>query len=91
MDWKIFTSTFFAILIAELGDKTQFAAMAASASSKSTWSVMLAVVLALSVAGAIGVIAGRALGEYLSPKLLQYISGSLFLAMGVWILFRNNS
>lgn len=86
MDWKIFTSTFVAIFIAEMGDKTQFAALAASAQTKSTLSVLLAVVLALGLAGALGVIFGKFIGAYVSPEHTKYLSGILFIAMGIWIL-----
>lgn len=90
MDWKIFTSTFLTIFIAEMGDKTQFAALAASASSKSTYSVMLAVITALTLAGAIGVIAGNYLGSIIDLKYLRWISGSLFIGMGLFILIKGN-
>lgn len=86
MDWKIFLTTFITIFIAEMGDKTQFAALAASAGSKSTISVWTAVVLALALAGTIGVIAGKFLGQFVSPQTLKYVSGGLFIAVGVWVL-----
>lgn len=86
MDWKLFAATFVTIFLAELGDKTQFAAVAASAQSRSTLTVLLAVILALSTAGALGVIAGKFLGLYLSPEITKYISGILFIAIGLWVL-----
>ena len=86
MDWKIFTSTFIMIFLAEMGDKTQFAALAASAGSKSTFSVGLAVVLALSLAGILGVIAGKLVGSILDPKYIKWISGTIFISVGAWIL-----
>ena len=86
MDWKVFFTTFTMIFIAEMGDKTQFAALAASANSKSTLSVLLAVVLALSCAGILGVIAGKYLGEFISPQHIKWVSGSLFVGVGIWIL-----
>ena len=86
MDWKIFATTFVTLFLAEMGDKTQFAALAASASSRSTFSVLLAVILALSLAGVLGVVAGRFLGEVVDPALLKYIAGPLFILLGVWLL-----
>ena len=38
MDWKLVATTFVAIFIAELGDKTQLATMALSGSASSKWS-----------------------------------------------------
>ncbi len=86
MDWKIFASTFVTIFLAEMGDKTQFAAMAASSQSKSTLTVLLAVVLALGLAGALGVLFGRYIGEFLSPQIMKYVSGTLFILVGIWVL-----
>ena len=86
MDWKVFASTFTMIFIAEMGDKTQFAALAASAGSKSTLSVLLAVVLALSAAGVLGVIAGKYLGNFIDPQNLKSVSGPLFVGVGLWIM-----
>ena len=86
MDWKVFLTTFGTIFIAELGDKTQFAAIAASAGSSSKFSVLLGVVLALSFAGILGVLAGSLLGEFIDPSVMKWVSGGLFIAVGVWII-----
>ncbi len=86
MDWQVFTTTFTMIFIAEMGDKTQFAALAASAGSRSTISVLLAVVLALSIAGILGVVAGKYHGEFLNPQYIKWVSGTLFIGIGLWIL-----
>ncbi|MFN7824623.1 MAG: TMEM165/GDT1 family protein [Pseudobdellovibrionaceae bacterium] len=90
MDWKIFTTTFITIFLAEMGDKTQFAAMAASSQSKSTLPVLLAVILALSLAGLLGVLFGKFLGELLSPQIMKWVSGSLFIIVGIWVLSAKN-
>ena len=74
------------VAVAEMGDKTQFAALAASANSDKTWPVLLAVVLALALAGTLGVLFGKLLGLYLPAQYLKPISGGLFILMGVWIL-----
>lgn len=88
MDWNIFATTFVTIFVAEMGDKTQFAAMAASSQSQSTLSVLLAVVLALAIAGALGVFFGKWLGEVLNPDYMRYISATLFFAVGIWTLIK---
>lgn len=88
MDWKLLLATFGTIFIAELGDKTQFAAIAASAQSKSTIEILIAVVMALALAGTLGVLLGRGLSEILNPEWLRYISGGLFIAFGLWILLK---
>jgi len=90
MEWKIFASTFITIFLAEMGDKTQFAALAASSQTKSTLTVMVAVVSALSLAGVLGVLFGRYLGELLNPQTMRYVSGVLFLLVGIWVLTVKN-
>ncbi len=76
------------IFVAEMGDKTQFAAMASSAESKGAWEVLFAVVTALALAGTLGFFAGKVLSEYLSPQILKLASGSIFVLMGLWILLK---
>ncbi len=88
MDWKLFAATFVTIFIAELGDKTQFAAIAASAQSKNLLMILLAVILALSFAGTLGVLFGRLLTVFITPELIRYVSGPLFILVGMWIIWR---
>lgn len=86
MDWKLFSTTFLTIFIAELGDKTQFAAVAASAKSESTGVVLVAVMSALAIAGGLGVLFGKSLSEFLNPQWMRWISGGLFIVVGLWVL-----
>ncbi|MCF8060693.1 MAG: TMEM165/GDT1 family protein [Bacteriovoracaceae bacterium] len=88
MDWKIFTTTFITIFIAEIGDKTQFAAMAAASQSKTVLPVLLATVLALSLAGTMGVAFGSLLGKFIDPEKMKVVSGFAFILMGSWIIFK---
>ncbi len=54
MDWKILSTVFAAVFIAELGDKTQLATMLFAADKEvSKWTVFLGASLALVVASAI--------------------------------------
>ncbi len=88
MDWKLLGSTFAAIFVAELGDKTQLAALSLSAGSSSKWSVFLGSALALVATSAIAVAAGEAVSRYVSPIWLRRIAGVVFVGMGVLFLVR---
>ena len=91
MNWQLFLTTFVTIFLAELGDKTQFAAVAASVESPdSTKEVLLAVVLALSTAGILGVVGGRLLASMFNPTIMRYVSGGMFLVVGLWVLLKKN-
>lgn len=90
MDWKVFSATFATIFIAEIGDKTQFAALAAASQTKSVLSVLVATIAALSVAGALGVFAGSLLSKFIDPGKMKYFSGSAFILMGTWILLKGD-
>lgn len=85
-DWKIFATTFVTIFLAEMGDKTQFAAVASSSRTNATLSVAIAVMVALALAGLIGVLAGRLVGEFINPQTMRWVSGSLFIVVGLWVL-----
>ena len=88
MDWKLFASTFAAIFVAELGDKTQLAALSFSAGSSSKWTVFLASALALTLSSAIAVAAGEAVSRFVSPIWLRRAAGVIFVALGILFLVR---
>jgi putative Ca2+/H+ antiporter (TMEM165/GDT1 family) len=88
MDWKLLASTFGAIFLAELGDKTQLAALTLSAGSSSKWAVFLGSALALIATSAIAVGAGEAVSRFVSPLWLKRIAGAAFILMGVLFLVR---
>ncbi|MHC5011700.1 MAG: TMEM165/GDT1 family protein [Planctomycetota bacterium] len=86
--WTLFGTTFAAIFVAELGDKTQLAAFGLSASGRHPWAVFLGAALALTLSAAVAVAAGRLLARFVDPRVLHYIGASLFLLIGVWMLLR---
>lgn len=76
-------SVFVSIFIAELGDKTQLATLLfATDRDVSKLSVFLGASLALVLASAIGVLAGRFLCEHINTKYLSYAAGALFIVIG---------
>lgn len=86
MSWTLFGSTFAAIFIAEIGDKTQLAAFAMAGGSASRWTVFFAASLALVAATAIAVIAGGLAGRYIPEIWVKRGAGALFIVMGVIFL-----
>jgi len=89
MDWKILSTVFSSVFIAELGDKTQLATMLfASDKDTSNLTVFLGASLALVVTSALGVVAGSFMSEYVSEKFLHYLAGIGFIAIGVWTLLK---
>ena len=88
MEWKIFTTIFIAVFIAELGDKTQLATMLfASDKEVSKYLVFMAASAALIVASAIGVLAGSIFSEFINEKYLHYIAGIGFILIGAFTLY----
>lgn len=89
MNWTTFLTVFTAIFVAELGDKTQLATMLFAADKQvNPWQVFFAAALALVLTSAMGVLLGSLFSRYLSEKLLQMISGILFMAIGAYSLYR---
>lgn len=87
MDWRVFLSTFGVILLAEMGDKTQLAAMTMSAQTKKPWSVFVGAALALVTVSAIGVVVGGVIGNYLPLVWIKRAAAVAFIVIGVLILF----
>jgi len=89
MDWKILFSTFLAILMAELGDKTQLAVVAIAtspAAAASRWSVFFGASLALVVACFLGVLLGHVLLRIIPAHYVRYAAALLFIGVGAWML-----
>lgn len=90
MDWKLFLSTFGAVFLAELGDKTQLATLGFAAEGKSRLTVFAASAGALVLTSLIAVLAGGVVARYVSPRLLTRGAGVLFIALGVWTLAKSS-
>jgi putative Ca2+/H+ antiporter (TMEM165/GDT1 family) len=86
MDWKLFASTFAAIFVAEIGDKTQLATLSLAAGGSSRWIVFAGSALALVATSAIAVLAGEAIARVVSPIWLRRAAGVVFLVLGVLYL-----
>jgi Ca2+/H+ antiporter, TMEM165/GDT1 family len=86
MDWKVIISTFGAIFLAEMGDKTQLAAMTMAAETKRPVAVFIGAALALACVSAIGIAVGGALGHYLPVEWIKRVAAVAFIVIGVLML-----
>jgi Ca2+/H+ antiporter, TMEM165/GDT1 family len=82
VDWKLLASTFGLIFLAELGDKTQLAAFAASAGAKSPWSVFAGAAFALVLSTLLAVLLGDTVQRFVPQSYLKMGAGILFLVFG---------
>ncbi len=86
MDWKLILSTFGIVFLAELGDKTQLAALTLTASSKRPLSVFVGTSVALVAVSAIGILVGAAAAEVVPLALVRKVSAAAFILVGVAML-----
>jgi putative Ca2+/H+ antiporter (TMEM165/GDT1 family) len=88
MEIKVFMTVFVTVFVAELGDKTQLATMLFAADKDvSKVLVFLAASAALILASALGVLAGSLISDYLNERVLSYIAGFGFIAIGAFTLY----
>ena len=85
MDWKLFASTFVAIFLAEMGDKTQLATMSLSAGS-SRWVVFAGAALALVATSAVAVLVGEGVARLVPQIWIKRGAGVVFVVIGLLFL-----
>ena len=79
-------TTFGVVFLAEMGDKTQLAAMTMAAETKKPWAVLIGATVALACVSAIGVVVGGTLGHYLPLVWIKRAAALAFIVIGVLIL-----
>ena len=89
MDWKLILSTFGAIFLAELGDKTQLAAVTLSASTRKPLAVFIRApasrLVAVSAVG-VAVGAGLARSDHRSTLVRDRSARAAFVLIGIAML-----
>ena len=91
MDWRVLISTLGLVFVAELGDKTQLAAIAITAESRSPLAVLLGASAALIVVTLIGVAIGGSLTRVLPARYIRMAAGALFVMVGAFMLLSRGS
>jgi putative Ca2+/H+ antiporter (TMEM165/GDT1 family) len=88
MDLRIVLTTFAAIFLAEMGDKTQLAVITMTASSRKPMSVFLGGALALTLVTALGVLLGTVVTRWIPETVLKKLAAVLFVIIGLWTWFK---
>ena len=83
MDWKLFASTFAAIFLAEMGDKTQIATLSLAGSGSSRWVVFVASALALVSTSAVAVLLGELVSRHVPAIWVKRAAGLVFVVLGL--------
>lgn len=87
MDFRVLLTTFGIIFLAEMGDKTQLAAMTMSAQTKMPWAVFIGSSLALVAVSALGVVVGGVIGQYVPLEWVKRGAAVAFIIIGILMLF----
>ncbi len=88
MNRTLFWTTFATVFLAEVGDKTQLAAMTATVRSGALWTVFLAASAALVCATALGVALGGVLFRVIPAVAIRWVAGLAFIGVGLWVLLK---
>jgi len=86
MDFRVLLTTFGIIFLAEMGDKTQLAAMTMAAQTKKPWAVFVGSSLALAAVSALGVVVGSVIGDYVPLEWVKRGAAVAFIAIGILML-----
>ncbi|MEB3195424.1 MAG: TMEM165/GDT1 family protein [Cyanobacteriota bacterium] len=81
----VFLSTAGTVFLAELGDKTQLAALLLAAESGRPVVVAIGASLALICSSLVGVLLGRWLSSVMAPQQLERAAGALMVGLGLWL------
>lgn len=87
MDWQLLGLSFITVFLAELGDKSQLAAIALGGSSKHPKAVFFGTAGALVLASLIGVLLGQGTALLLPTRFVKAIAAIGFAIMAVKLLW----
>lgn len=87
MSFRTFLTTFGLIFLAEIGDKTQLAAITMVAKTREPVAVFLGASLALAAVSLIGVAFGTVIVNYINPDYLRRAAAVAFIVIGALLLW----
>ncbi|NJM95420.1 MAG: TMEM165/GDT1 family protein [Acaryochloridaceae cyanobacterium CSU_5_19] len=87
MDWHLIGLSFIVVFLAELGDKSQLAAITLSGSCQHPRAIFLGSSMALILASLLGVLLGGGLGQLLPTQMMKGFAAIGFALMGISFLW----
>ncbi len=88
MNLRVFAVTFGTLFLAEMGDKTQLAAINLTASTKEPLSVFLGGAAALAAVTGLGVLFGEGIARLVPEIVLRRGAALLFVGIGAFMWFK---
>jgi putative Ca2+/H+ antiporter (TMEM165/GDT1 family) len=82
----IFLTSTVAVFLAELGDKTQLLSLVLAARFKKPWPIIAGILIATLINHAASAWLGAWFSQFLNGQIGQWIIGSSFIAVGLWLL-----
>tara|TARA_Y100001968_G_scaffold149774_2_gene137017 strand:+ start:820 stop:1113 length:294 start_codon:yes stop_codon:yes gene_type:complete len=82
-------STFVAIFLAEMGDKTQLTTITLSSTTNKPLAVFIGSSIALIIATLLGALAGGSIANLIPAYILKLLSGIVFLIIGINLLLHS--
>tara|TARA_B100000579_G_C22266325_1_gene591766 strand:- start:141 stop:437 length:297 start_codon:yes stop_codon:yes gene_type:complete len=87
----LFLTTFVAVFLAEMGDKTQLTTITLSSTTNKPLAVFIGSSTALILATLLGALAGGSIASLIPAFLLKLLSGIVFLIIGINLLLQIKS
>jgi putative Ca2+/H+ antiporter (TMEM165/GDT1 family) len=87
MGWKILLTTLGTIFLAELGDKTQLAAIIMTSKTGHPLAVFGGAMIAFAIVTLIGIVIGQGLVALIPQKILEKGAALAFILVGAVMLF----
>lgn len=89
MNWKLLCTTYAAVFLAELGDKTQLATLSFAAANRSFTSVFLGSALALMSASFLATLAGSVISRLVPLRWVSLGAGTVFVLIGIMLILKS--
>lgn len=83
---EVFFASTLLVALAEIGDKTQLLSFVLAARLRRPWAIVAGILIATLANHALAGWVGTWIGQLLTPEVLRWVTGAVFIAFGLWTL-----